>query len=197
MLIYQSPFLGTTIMPKRRRGDRSNNEVETVTFTISEDRSDNTLSSSTTTPTASTMFTPPLPEQVINVSEWTVGSDRVSTSNALFSSMVEPAQSMSFNKPDHHLHIPGAYYDVVDVSDFQPPPEPLQPSQSSNTESSKSSKERLLFSFSLIITDLILSLAQSDAYLDGTLQGFPFRTHPSGWKGRVSNTTVLQRMLDT
>ena len=52
-------------------GDHSDNEVETITFTISEDRSDNTLSSSssTTTPTASMMFTPPLPEQVINVSE--------------------------------------------------------------------------------------------------------------------------------
>ena len=64
-------------------GDHSDNEVETITFTISEDRSDNTLSSSssTTTPTASMMFTPPLPEQVINVSEWTVATDHVSTSN--------------------------------------------------------------------------------------------------------------------
>ena len=55
----------------------------TITFTISEDRSDNTLSSSssTTTPTASMMFTPPLPEQVINVSEQTVETDHVSTSN--------------------------------------------------------------------------------------------------------------------
>jgi hypothetical protein len=166
-IIYQSPFLWTTIMPKRRRGDRSDNEVETVTFTIPEYvGSDYTLSSLMTTPTASTMFTPPLPEltastmftlplpeQVINVSEWTVGTDRVSTSNALFSTTFEPAPStsLSFNNPDHHLHIPGTYYDVVDVSDFQPPPEPLQPSQSSNTESSKNSKARSLFSFSPIV----------------------------------------------
>ena len=65
-------------------------------------------------------------------------------SNTLFSSTVEPASSMSFNEPDHHLHIPGAYYNVVNVSDFQPPPEPLQPSRSSNTESSKNSKESLI-----------------------------------------------------
>ena len=192
-------------MPKHRWGDRSDNEVETITFTISEDRADNTLSSSTTTPTALMMFTPlptasmmfipPLPDQVINVSEWTVGTDHVSTSNTLFSSMAEPALSMSFNKPDHHLHIPGAYYDVVDVSEFQPPPEPLQPSQSSNTESFKNPKEILLFSFSLIITDLILSLVQPDMYLDGPIEGF-FQTHPSGWKGRVSNTTVLWQMLN-
>lgn len=179
-------------MPKRRRADRSDNEVETVTFTFSEDRSDNILSSSTTTPTASTILSPPLPEQVINVSEWTIGTDRVSTSNTLFSSTDEPASSMSFNEPDHHLHIPGAYYDVVDVSDFQPPPEPLQPSRSSNTESSKNSKESLFYSFSLIIIDFILSLAQPNSYLDGTHQGISFRTHPFGWKGRVSNTTVLQ-----
>ena len=136
-------------MPKRRRGDRSDNEAETVTFTLSEDRSVDILSSSTTTPTTSTILSPPvpLPEQVINVSEWTIGTDRVFTSNTLFSSTVKPAPHMSFNEPDHHLHIPGAYYDVVDVSDFQPPPEPLQPSQSSNTESSKNSKEILFLFF--------------------------------------------------
>jgi hypothetical protein len=136
-------------MPKRRRGDRSDNEAETVTFTLSEDRSVDILSSSTTTPTTSTILSPPVPllEQVINVSEWTIGTDRVFTSNTLFSSTVEPAPHMSFNEPDHNLHIPGAYYDVVDVSDFQPPPEPLQPSRSSDTESSKNSKERLLFFF--------------------------------------------------
>ena len=110
-------------MPKHRKGDHSDNEFKTITFTISEDRSDSTLSSSTTTVTASTMFTPPLPEQVMNVSEWTVGTDHVSTSNTLFSSIAKPAPSMSFNKPNHHLHIPGIYYNVVDVSDFQPLPE--------------------------------------------------------------------------
>ena len=160
-------------MPKRRRGDRNYSEVKTVTFSIPEDNLDSTLSSSTTTPTPATL-SPPLSEQVFNVSEWTVETDRVSTSNTLFSSMVEPAPSMSFNKSDHFtfqvlismllapsmsysesdhdLHIPGAYlnyYDVVDVSDFQPPPEPLQPPLSSNTESSKTSKVRS--SFSLIV----------------------------------------------
>lgn len=133
-------------MPKRRRGDRSDNEVETVMFSIPEDHTDNTLSSSTTTPTPTMTFSPPLPEQVFNVSEWTIESDRVSTSNTLFSSMVEPVPSMSSSVSDHDLHIPGAYhnYDVVDVTDFQPP-EPLQPTRSSNTESTKNSKERYLF----------------------------------------------------
>ena len=131
-------------MPKRRRGERHDNGVETVTFSIPEDTLDSTLSSSSTmTPTTTTT---PLTEQVFNVSEWTVETDQVSTSNTLFSSLAEPALSMSFSKSDHDLHIPGAYehcYDVVDVSDFQPPPEPLQPSRSSNTESSKTLKVRL------------------------------------------------------
>jgi hypothetical protein len=133
-------------MPKRRRGDRSDNEVETAIFSIPEDKLDTTISSSTT---STTTFSPPLPEQVFNVSEWTVETDRISTSNTLFS-MVDSGStpSISFSNSDQDLHIPGAYqdyYDVVDVSDFQPPPEPLQPSRSSNTESTKSSnlKERL------------------------------------------------------
>ena len=133
-------------MPKRRRGDRDN-EVETVMFSIPEDHTDNILSSSTTIPTPTTTFSPHLPEQVFNVSEWTIETDRVSTSNALFSSMTEPVPSMSFSESDHDLHIPGAhhdYYDVIDVSDFQPPPEP-EPHKSfefNKTESSKSSKVR-------------------------------------------------------
>jgi hypothetical protein len=134
-------------MPKRRREDRSNNKAETITFSMPEDILDNTSSSySTTMPKPTTT----LSEQVFNVSEWTIETDRVSTSNPLFSSMTEPAPSMSFSESDHDLHIPGAhhnYYDVVDVSDFQPPELP-QPSQSANTESSKSSKERF-FSLSL------------------------------------------------
>jgi hypothetical protein len=136
-------------MPKRRRGDRNDNEVETITFSIPEDRLDSTLSSSTITPTPTT--TTPLSEQVFNVSEWTIETDRVSTSNTLFSSLVEPAPSMSFSESNYDLDIPGAYYDVVDVSDFQPPPEPLKPSRSSNTERSKTSKVRLFFNFSLIV----------------------------------------------
>ena len=137
-------------MPKRRRADRNDNEVETFTFSIPEDKVDCTDSSSiitpiiTPTPTTST----PSSEQVFNVSEWTVETDRVSTSNTLFSSLTEPAPSMSFGESDYDLRIPGAYnnyYDVIDVSDFQPPPEPLQPSRSSNTESSKTSKVRLKF----------------------------------------------------
>lgn len=134
-------------MPKRRR-DQSDNGVETVIFSMPEDNS------STITPTPTT-FSPMLPEQVISVSEWTVETDRVSTSNTLFSSMDEPAPSMSFGKSDRDLHIPGVYhdyYDVVDVSDFQPPPELLQPSGSANAESSKRSKVRLFFCFSLIVT---------------------------------------------
>ena len=141
----------TTIMPKRRRNNRSNNEVETVTFSMPEDKHDN---SSITTSTPTMTFSPPLPEQVFNVSEWTVETDRVSSSNTLFSSMAEPAPSMSFGKSDHDLHIPGVYhnyYDVVDVSDFQPPPEPLQPSGSAKTESSKSSKVRSFVSISPIV----------------------------------------------
>jgi hypothetical protein len=140
-------------MPKRRRADRSDNEVETAIFSIPEDRLHTTISSSTT-PIPTTTFSPPLPEQVFNVSEWTVENDRISTSNTLFSTMVdsESTPSISFSNSDQDLHIPGAYqnyYDVVDVSDFQPPPEPLQPSQSSNTESTKSSnsKERLFLLF--------------------------------------------------
>ena len=96
-------------MPKRRRGDRNNDEVETVTFSIPGDNLNSTLSSSTTTPTPATTLSPPLSEQVFNVSEWTIETDRVSTSNTLFSSMAEPAPSMSFNKSDHDLHILGAY----------------------------------------------------------------------------------------
>jgi|ERR1700679_435179 hypothetical protein len=138
-------------MPKRRRDDHSDNKVETVIFSMPEDNS------STITPTSTTTFSPLLPEQVINVSEWTIETDRVSTSNTLFSSMDEPAPSMSFSKSDRDFHIPGVYhnyYDVVDVSDFQPPPdsEPLQPSGSANAESSKRSKVRLFFCFSLIVT---------------------------------------------
>jgi hypothetical protein len=127
-------------MPKRRRGDRSDNEVEIITFNMPEDRLD---SSSTITSAPTTTFTPPA--QVFKVSEWTVETDRVSTSNSLYSSVAEPASSASFSKSDHDPHILGAhhdYYDVIDVSDFQPPPEPLQPSGSVNTESSKSSKVR-------------------------------------------------------
>ena len=134
-------------MPKRRREDHSDNKAETITFSMSEDILDNTSSSySTTMPKPTTT----LSEQVFNVSEWTIETDRVSTSNPLFSSMTEPALSMSFSESDHNLHIPGAhhdYYDVVNVSNFQPPELP-QPSQSANTESSKSSKERF-FSLSL------------------------------------------------
>jgi hypothetical protein len=134
-------------MPKCRREDCSDNKAETITFSMPEDILDNTSSSySTTMPKPTTT----LLEQVFNVSEWTIETDRVSTSNPLFSSMTEPASSMSFSESDHDLHIPGAhhdYYDVVDVSDFQPPELP-QPSQSANTESSKSSKERF-FSLSL------------------------------------------------
>ena len=65
---------------------------------------------------------------------------------------------MSISESDHDLYIPGAYlnyYDVVDVSDFQPPPEPLQLSLSSNTESSKTSKVRLLFPSLQLLPDLI------------------------------------------
>jgi hypothetical protein len=141
-------------MPKRRRGNRSDNEVETATFSIPEDDTLSSTPAASTTATLTT-FSPPLPEQVFNVSEWTVETDRVSTSNTLFSSMVEPAPSMSFSESDHLHPIPGAYhdyYDVVNVSDFQPPPGPVQHSQSSNTERSKSSKARLFFSFSLIVT---------------------------------------------
>jgi hypothetical protein len=141
-------------MPKRRRADRNESEVETFTFSIPED---NTLSSSTTapTPTPTTILSPPLSEQVFNVSEWTIETDRVSTSNTLFSSMVEPGPGTSFRESGSDLHIPGAYdnyYDVIDVSDYQPPPDPLQPPLSSNTESTKTSKVRLLFFFSLIVT---------------------------------------------
>jgi hypothetical protein len=96
-------------MRKRRRGDRNYNEVETVTFSIPEDNLDSTQSSSTTTSTPATTLSPPLSEQVFNVSEWTIETDRVSTSNTLFSSMVEPVPSMSFKKSDHDLHIPSAY----------------------------------------------------------------------------------------
>lgn len=136
-------------MPKRRRDGRNDNEVETVTFSMPEDMLDNTPYS--ITPTFSP---PPLQEQVFNVSEWTVEANRVSTSNTLFSSMVEPAPSMSLSESDHgrNHHILDAYpnhYDVVDVSDFQPPPERLQPSRSENTDSSKSSKERVFIFFSL------------------------------------------------
>jgi hypothetical protein len=137
-------------MPKRRRADYNDSEVETITFSIPEDNSP-LPSSSTTTPTPTTILSPPLSEQVFNVSEWTVETDRVSTSNTLFSSTVEPAPGMSFRESGRDLHIPGAYdnyYDVIDVSDFQPPPEPLQPSRSSNTESSKTSKVK---NFSLIV----------------------------------------------
>ncbi len=140
-------------MPKRRRADRNESEVETITFSIPEE---NTLSSSTTAPapTPTTILSPPLSEQVFNVSEWTIESDRVSTSNTLFSSMVEAGPGTSFRESGSDLHIPGAYdnyYDVIDVSDYQPPPDPLQPPLSSNTESTKTSKVRLLF-FSLIVT---------------------------------------------
>ena len=128
-------------MPKRRRGDRSDNEVEIITFRMPEDTLDTSSSTISSAPTMT--FPPPaLPKQVFKVSEWTVETDRVSTSNTLFSSMTEPASSASFGES---LHIPGVhhdYNDVVDVSDFQPPPEPLQPSASANTESSKSSKVR-------------------------------------------------------
>ena len=63
---------------------------------------------------------------------------------------------MPFGESHHDLHIPGAYlnyYNVVDVSDYQPPPEPLQPSLSSitETESSGTSKVRLLFSICSIV----------------------------------------------
>ena len=101
------------------------------------------------------ILSPPqaLSEQVFNVSEWTIETDQVSTSNILFSSMVEPAPHKSFRESGHDLHIPGAYnnyYNVIDVSDFQPP-EPLQPSRSSNTKCSKTSKVSffppLLFDF--------------------------------------------------
>ena len=144
-------------MPKRRRGERHDNDVKTVTFSIPEDTLDSTLSSSSTmTPTPTT--TTPLTEQVFNVSEWTIETDQVSTTNTLFSSLAEPALSMSFSESDHDLHISGAYehyYDVVDVSDFQPPPEPLQPSRSSNTESSKTSKVRLKIPSLWFLPDLI------------------------------------------
>ena len=141
-------------MPKRRRADRNESEVETITFSIPED---NTLSSSTTAPTPTTILSPPGPlsEQVFNVSEWTIGTDRVSTSNTLFSSMVESGPGTSFRESGSDLHISGAYdnyYNVIDVSDYQPPPEPLQPPRSSNTESTKTSKVRLLLFFSLIVT---------------------------------------------
>lgn len=141
-------------MPKRRRGNRSDNEVETATFSMPEDKLDNTPSSNnmiTPMPQATTTFSLPFPEQVFNISEWTIETDRVSTSNTLFASMVDPASNTSFSKSDHNLHIPGAYHNYdVDVSDFQPPPEPLQSSGSANTESSRNSKERLFVSFSLI-----------------------------------------------
>jgi len=128
-------------MPKRRRGNHSDNEVETTIFSIPEDNLNTTLPSTINTPL-------PPAEQVFNVSEWTIETDRVSTSNTLFSPMVEPAASTSFSKSDQDLHIPGAYhkyYDVVDVSDFQPLPESLQPSQSSNAKRTKNLKERLFF----------------------------------------------------
>ena len=140
-------------MPKRRRADRNDNEVETFTFSIPEDKLDCTNSSSIITPTPTTST--PSSEQVFNVSEWTVETDRVSTSNTLFSSMVEPRPGTSFRESGCDLHIPGAYdnyYDVIDVSDYQPPPEPRQPPRSSNTETTKTSKVRLLFFFSLIVT---------------------------------------------
>jgi len=137
-------------MPKRRRNNCSDDEIETVTFSISEDN---------TTPSLTTIHTSPmLPdlEQVFNVSEWTVETNRISTSNSMFSSMVKPVQSTSFSESNDNLHIPGPYrnsdyYDVVDVSDFQPPPEPEphQSFESNKTESSKSSKVRLFLSLSL------------------------------------------------
>jgi hypothetical protein len=133
-------------MPKRKRNNRNNevdNEVETVTFSMPEN---NSPQASLTTGTIHTSQAPTLPEQVISVSEWTVETNRVSTSNNLFSSTAEPAPSTSFGESNDDLHIPGAYhnYDVVDVSDFQPPPEPLQSFESNNTESSK---VRLFVSF--------------------------------------------------
>ena len=143
-------------MPKRRRADRNDNEAESITFSIPED-SIPSSSTTTTTPKPTTTLSPPssLSEQVFNISEWTVEADRVSTSNTLFSTMVESAPDKSSNESSRDIQIPGAYhnyYDVIDVSDFQPPPEPLQPSRSSITESSKNLKVRLLFSFFLIAT---------------------------------------------
>ena len=139
-------------MPKRRRGDHSDCEAETVTFSMPEDKLDNTASTTGTagtTPIPTTTLSQPLAEQVFNVSEWTIETDRVSTSNTLFSSMVEPAPSMSFPESDCDLDNPGAYlnYNDIDVSDFQPPPELLQPSGSAGTESSKARS----FSFSAIV----------------------------------------------
>jgi hypothetical protein len=138
-------------MPKRRRINRSDDEIKTATFSISEDNA---------TPSLTTIHTSPTlladSEQVFNVSEWTVETNRISTSNSMFSSMVEPVPSTSFSESDDNLHILGPYhnsdyYDVVDVSDFQPPPEPEphQSFESNKTESSKSSKVRLFLSLSL------------------------------------------------
>jgi hypothetical protein len=174
-------------MPKRRRGDRDN-EVETVMFSIPEDHTDNILSSSTTIPTPTTTFSPPLPEQVFNVSEWTIESERVSTSNTLFSSMVEPVPSMSSSVSDHDLHIPGAYhnYDVVDVSDFQPPLEPLEPSRSSNTESTKNSKERYLFFLRVSDCHLIYSFLSAIRYVAGWDTSRTIFWNSSAWMEGVS-----------
>ena len=164
-------------MPKHRRGDHNDNKVETITFSIPEDRLDSTLSSSTITPTPTT--TTPLSEQVFNVSEWTIETDRVSTSNTLFSSLVEPALSMSFSESNYDLDILGAYYDsdVVDVSDFQPPPEPLKTSQSSNTEVSKTLKVRLFFYFSLIVN----SFPSAIQYIAGWDTSRNFFWNSSAW----------------
>ena len=84
---------------------------------------------------------------MFNISEWTVEADRVSTSNTLFSTTVESAPDKSSSESSRDIQIPGAYhnyYDVIDVSGFQPPPEPLQPSRSSNTESSKTPKVTII-----------------------------------------------------
>ena len=135
-------------MPKRRRADRNDNEAESITFSIPDDSTPSSSNTTTTTPKPTTTLSLPLSEQVFNVSEWTIEADRVSTSNTMFSTMVESAPDKSSSESGRDIQIPGAYhnyYDVIDVSDFQPPPEPLQPSRSSNTESSKTSKVRLKF----------------------------------------------------
>ena len=129
-------------MPKRKWTDR-NDEVETVTFSMPEDSPSCSINMATPTMTRPS----PLPEQVFSISEWTIDDDRVTTSNPLFSSVIEPALSTSFRESNDDLHIPGTYhgYDAsIDVTDFQSLPESLEPPQpaTAQAQTSKSTKVR-------------------------------------------------------
>ena len=91
-------------MPKFQQINHSDGEIKTATFSIPEDN---------TTPSLTTIHTSPMlpdSEQVFNVSEWTVETNQISTSNSMFSSMVELVLSTSFSELDGNLHITDAYH---------------------------------------------------------------------------------------